>query len=286
MMRALTVKHLAAAVAAVSVLAQVALPTSASAQAAGEQATVAPVPTVNYLSEGVAAVINDSIISTYDLRQRMLLLIVTSGMQPTADSLGQIERESLRSLVDEALQMQELRRVEKEQKFSIIAKDEDIDRQIGRMAQENRATAEQLVGSLAASGVNPETLRAQIRAEISWQRWINGRYGSRLRVGDDQIESALARQNAAAAKPQFLVSEIFIEATRVGGAENALRGANQLIGQLSKAHPLPVWRGSFPPLRPPRPAAIWAGSRVKNCSPRYCRSWTSFVLDSCLSRSL
>ena len=237
MMRALTVKHLAAAVAAVSVLAQAALPTSASAQAAGEQATVAPVPTVNYLSEGVAAVINDSIISTYDLRQRMLLLIVTSGMQPTADSLGQIERESLRSLLDEALQMQELRRVEKEQKFSIIAKDEDIDRQIGRMAQENRATAEQLVGSLAASGVNPETLRAQIRAEISWQRWINGRYGSRLRVGDDQIESALARQNAAAAKPQFLVSEIFIEATRVGGAENALRGANQLIGQLQQGAP-------------------------------------------------
>ena len=105
MMRALTVKHLAAAVAAVSVLSQAAMPSSASARAAGAAGA-----SVNYLSEGVAAVVNDSIISTYDLRQRMLLLIVTSGMQPTADSLGQIERESLRSLVDEALQMQELRR--------------------------------------------------------------------------------------------------------------------------------------------------------------------------------
>jgi peptidyl-prolyl cis-trans isomerase SurA len=34
-----------------------------------------------------------------------------------------------------------------------------------------------------------------------------------------------------------LVSEIFIEATRVGGAENALRGANQLIGQLQQGAP-------------------------------------------------
>ncbi len=235
MMRALTVKHLATAIASVSMLAQAAIPTSATAQAAS--AATAPAAAVNYLSEGVAAIVNDNIISTYDLRQRMLLLIVTSGMQPTADSLGQIERESLRSLVDEALEMQELRRVEKEQKFSIIAKDEDIDRQIGRMAQENRATAQQLVSSLAASGVNPETLRAQIRAEISWQRWINGRYGSRLRIGDDQIEAALARQNAAAAKPQYLVSEIFIEATRVGGAENAMRGANQLVGQLQQGAP-------------------------------------------------
>lgn len=269
MMRALTVKHLVAAVAAVCVLSQAALPTSASAQAVGTQAlgaqatsapaTSAPVPTVNYLSEGVAAVVNDSIISTYDLRQRMLLLIVTSGMQPTADSLGQIERESLRSLVEESLQMQELRRVEKEQKFSIIAKDEDIDRQIGRMAQENRATAEQLVGSLAASGVNPETLRAQIRAEISWQRWINGRYGSRLRGGDGQIESALARQNAAAAKPQFLVSEIFIEATRVGGADNALRGANQLIGQLQQGAPFASVARQFSAAATSATAAIQAG---------------------------
>ena len=232
-MRAFSVKNLAAATIAASLLAGLAMPKTAAAQA-----TAAPAePTVNFLSEGVAAIVNDSIISTYDLRQRMLLLIITSGIQPTADTLGQIERESMRTLVDEALQMQELRRVEKEQKFTIIAEDDDIDRQISRMAQENRATAAQLVASLAASGVNPETLRAQIRAEISWQRWINGRYGSRLRVGDDQVEAALARQNAAAAKPQYLLSEILIEAARVGGMDNAMRGANQLIGQLQQGAP-------------------------------------------------
>lgn len=233
MMRAFSVKYLAAATIAASLLAGLAMPKTAAAQVPAAPAE----PTVNFLSEGVAAIVNDSIISTYDLRQRMLLLIITSGIQPTADTLGQIERESMRTLVDEALQMQELRRVEKEQKFSIIAEDDDIDRQIGRMAQENRATAAQLVASLAASGVNPETLRAQIRAEISWQRWINGRYGSRLRVGDDQVEAALARQNAAAAKPQYLLSEILIEAARVGGMDNAMRGANQLIGQLQQGAP-------------------------------------------------
>lgn len=233
MMRAFSVKNLAAATIAASLLAGLAMPKTAAAQVPAAPAE----PTVNFLSEGVAAIVNDSIISTYDLRQRMLLLIITSGIQPTADTLGQIERESMRTLVDEALQMQELRRVEKEQKFTIIAEDDDIDRQIGRMAQENRATAAQLVASLAATGVNPETLRAQIRAEISWQRWINGRYGSRLRVGDDQVEAALARQNAAAAKPQYLLSEILIEAARVGGMDNAMRGANQLIGQLQQGAP-------------------------------------------------
>jgi peptidyl-prolyl cis-trans isomerase SurA len=188
-------------------------------------------------SEGVAAIVNDTIISTYDLRQRMLLLIVTSGVQPTAESLAQIEREALRSLVDEHLQLQELKRVEKEQKFSIIADDGDIDRQIGRMAEENRVSGPQLLASLAASGVGAQTLREQIRAEISWQRWINGRYGSRLRVGDDQVEATLARLSAAAAKPQFLISELLIDAGRVGGMDNANRGAAQLVAQLQQGAP-------------------------------------------------
>ena len=60
-------------------------------------AAVAPVgPT---LREGVAAIVNDEVISTYDLRQRTLLLIVTSGVQVDQSSLPQIEREALRQLV-------------------------------------------------------------------------------------------------------------------------------------------------------------------------------------------
>src|SRR5690242_17817358 len=61
------------------------------------------------LSEGVAAIVNDDIISTYDLVQRMRLIIVTSGIQPTDDNIPQLQREALRSLVDEHLQLQELR---------------------------------------------------------------------------------------------------------------------------------------------------------------------------------
>ncbi len=35
------------------------------------------------IREGVAAVVNNEIISTYDLRQRILLLIISSGVEPT-----------------------------------------------------------------------------------------------------------------------------------------------------------------------------------------------------------
>ena len=55
------------------------------------------------LSESVVAVVNDDIISTYDLVQRMRLLVVPSGIQVSDQNLPQIRDEALRSLIDEHL---------------------------------------------------------------------------------------------------------------------------------------------------------------------------------------
>ena len=79
------------------------------------------------LSESVAAVVNDDIVSSYDLMQRMRLLMVSSGVQPTEENLPQLEQEALRSLIDEHVQLQELRRVEKAQKITIISTEKEVD---------------------------------------------------------------------------------------------------------------------------------------------------------------
>jgi peptidyl-prolyl cis-trans isomerase SurA len=215
-----------------------AAPTPATAPAGAVQA---PRP----LEESVAAIVNDEIISTYDLAQRMRLLIATSGVQPNEQTLPQFQREALISLIDEHLQLHELRRVEKDQKMSIIATDDEVREEIAAMARENNMSADAFIGALKAQGISPETLFQQIRAQMSWQRWIQGRYGSRLRIGEDQIKAAQARLAAAASKPQFQVSEVLIDANRVGGMQQATQGAQQLITQLQQGAPFPAVARQF-----------------------------------------
>jgi peptidyl-prolyl cis-trans isomerase SurA len=203
----------------------------------------APLPTV---SESVAAVVNDDIVSTYDLVQRMRLLVLTAGIQPTQENLPQLQREALRGLVEERLQMQELRRVEKENKIEIVASDAEVDEAIGDMAKgAGNMTAPQLMAQLGAAGIGPETLRAQVRAEISWQGYISGRFRSRLRVGRDQIKATLDRLAAQASKPQYQISEVYIEAARVGGMDTALQGAQSLIAQIQQGAPFPAVARQF-----------------------------------------
>ncbi|HWW27833.1 MAG TPA: peptidylprolyl isomerase [Caulobacter sp.] len=208
-------------------------------------APAAAAPRANPLSESVAAVVNDDIISSYDLMQRMRLLMVTSGLQPTQENLPQLEQEALRSLIDEHVQMQELRRVEKAQKITIISTDKEVEEQIGDIAKGNNMTAAQLTQQLQAQGVGIDTWKAQIRADSSWQAWISGRYGSRLRIGDDQIKAFERRQAEAASKPQYQVSEVFIDAARVGGMEVAENGAKQLVTQMQQGAPFPAVARQF-----------------------------------------
>ena len=197
------------------------------------------------LSEGVAAVINDEVISTFDLAQRMRLLIATSGVQPTEQNLPQFQREALSGLVDERLQIQELRRVEKEQKIEIVPTDPEVDEQLTEMARENNANLQQFTNALAAQGIGIATLREQVRAQTGWQRWGRGRYGSRLRVGEDQVKAELERISAAATRPQYQIAEVFIDAARVGGMEVAVNGAAQLVAQIQQGAPFPAVARQF-----------------------------------------
>jgi peptidyl-prolyl cis-trans isomerase SurA len=189
------------------------------------------------LSGGVAALVNDDVISTYDLGQRALLLIVTSGVPATAENMPQIQEEALRSLIDEHLQLQELHKLEKEQKFSIVADDEEVNDALRQLAKDNNSTLEELKRDFAKVGLDMQTLREQLRAQISWNRMISGRYSTRVRVGSDQIAMALQRMKQAADKPHYQISEIFIDASRAGGLTEAANGAQQLITQIQQGAP-------------------------------------------------
>ncbi len=207
----------------------------AHAQVAADAPATAPAGRA--LSESVVVTVNDDLVSTYDIVQRMRLLIVTAGIQPSEQNLPDIQREAIRSLVDEHLQMEELRRQGKSQKFDLVASEQEVDDEIASIARSNNTSATQLLAQLASQGVGSQTFRDQLRAEISWRGWIRGRYGQRLVIADDQIKAYQKRLDAEAGKPQYQIAEVFVDAGRAGSLAAAQQGAEQLIGQLQKGAP-------------------------------------------------
>lgn len=226
-----------AALLAGSAVAQTAPPVQPAAAGnlnpAAEAAPAAPpAPPAFQMSDGILATVNDSVITGFDLRQRMLLLIAMTQVQPTPENIPAIQQQALNALVDERLQKQELTKFE-----DLVVTDEEVEQEITSMAQEVGASPQAYVEFLAQGGIRPSTLQEQIRTQIGWSQLVGGRFQSRARVSRAAVAAALRQISEAATKKQYLIGEIYIESARVGGQQAALNGANQLVQQMVQGAP-------------------------------------------------
>lgn len=211
--------------------------TAAAALAVASLGLAAPVSAQN--AEGVAAVVNDKVISTFDVRQRATMLLLFANLQPTPDLLERARTQALRDLVDEQLQVDEAA------KFEITVAGDTIDRRMVDMATRSETTLDNLTSELARNGVSVTTLRNQIRAEIAWQRLIAGMYGSRVRISENDITETQDRIAANARRPQYEMSEIFLPADTPEEFNQMEQGAMRLLEQMQQRAPFPLVARQF-----------------------------------------
>lgn len=182
-------------------------------------------------SQGIAAIVNDQVISSYDLDQRIKLVILSSGIPNTPENISRIRGQVLRSLVDEYLQWQEARRLNIE-----VAQDE-VDKAFERIAQRSNMSVDQISKALEAGGVTRSTLEAQIRNDIAWNRVIQQRFGPLVTVGEGEIEEVMRRLEEESGQPRYLVSEILITFDNPAHAEEIAAGTQRLVEQIRQGAP-------------------------------------------------
>lgn len=176
----------------------------------------------------IAAVVNDDVISVYDLTARTRLAIVSSGLEDTPEIQRRLAPQVLRSLIDEKLQLQEARRLN-----ITISKDE-IAEAIGRIEQENKVSAGSFDDFLVRSGIELSTVVSQIRAGIAWAKVIGREMGPAVQIGPDEIDETLARMEARQDLSQNHVLEIFFAVDSPDQEEDIQRMAERLIEQVRK----------------------------------------------------
>jgi len=126
----------------------------------------------------VAAIVNGDPITAFDVEQRMKLAALTSPKPAT-------KQQVLEELIDEKLKIQLIRR------FSIEGMDKDVDNAFANMARRMKMNTQGLTETLAKSGITPATLKQRIRAEITWNQVIRGRYQSSFQISDKDIMAKL-----------------------------------------------------------------------------------------------
>lgn len=154
--------------------------------------------------QAISVIVNDEVISRYDVNQRIKLILVTSGIPATEENLKRIEDQSIKALINERIQLQEASKLE------VPESQEEIQMTLDRIAQGNQTTAEGIIENITSQGVNVDTLIDQIKSELLWNKIVRGRFGSYINISDEEINIVYERTMDSINKVQYDISEIFL----------------------------------------------------------------------------
>jgi peptidyl-prolyl cis-trans isomerase SurA len=154
--------------------------------------------------QAIAVIVNDEVISRYDVNQRVRLILVTSGIPATEENVKRIEEQAIKALIDEKIQIQEAIKLE------VPDSPDEINLMLDNIARGNQTTAEGILESITSQGVNSETLLNQIKSELLWNKIVRGRFGSYINISDEEVNIIYDRTIQNINNSQYDISEIFI----------------------------------------------------------------------------
>ncbi|MEA2986300.1 MAG: peptidyl-prolyl cis-trans isomerase SurA, partial [Alphaproteobacteria bacterium] len=151
-------------------------------------------------AQQVAAMVNGSPITTYDIEQRSKFMQLSTHKTPP-------RQEVLQMLIEERIKVQEAGR------YNMDAPKADVDRAVGGMASRAGMSVEQFTQALAGRGINIDTIRSRMRAEIAWTQLLRARFPATLAIAEKEIRDAVEKKgegSGAAAYDYRLRQILFI----------------------------------------------------------------------------
>lgn len=145
----------------------------------------------------IKVVVNDAVITSYDIDNRYKFLRLTSRG-------GASRKEAIDQLIDEQLKFQEA------QRRNVRIPDSEVDNAYANIASRAKLSPSKLTAALQQQGINPITLKNRIRADLAWNRIVRADARGALNVTEQDVLEALG-QNADGSAAETEISEYNIQ---------------------------------------------------------------------------
>lgn len=188
-------------------------------------------PALTQQVQRIAAIVNDEVVSGFDVEQRIDMVIKSTRLRNTPETRRRLRQQVLRGLIDETLQLQAA------QRNNISVSEEDLQRAYGVLERQNKLQAGRLVDFLRANGLSQEALARQLRAEIAWSKLVRRRLQPSVSIGEDEVNEVLNRLQANADLPETRLAEILLPVDSPENEDETLREALRLVQQLRDGAP-------------------------------------------------
>jgi len=154
----------------------------------------------------IVAVVNDEVITEHELEERYGLVIRQLGKQGTPlPPKDVLEKQLLERMINDRVQLQYAKET------GIRVDDVQLERTLGRIAQDSGLTLQQFRDTLEREGINYNQFREEIRSEILLARLKEREVDAKLVVSDSEIDSFLSTTEAQQGKgEEFNVAHVLV----------------------------------------------------------------------------
>lgn len=171
----------------------------------------------------IAAVVNDDVVTSQDVADRINLVLATSGIPDQPQTRDRLEPQVLRGVIDERLQLQEAARLD------LGVSERDIDEALATIAERNRLDLGALKQVLSERNVPDRVLRDQLRAQIGWAKVVSRELRPRVVVTQDQVELALKDDGDRSGDTELQLAEIMLPVDGRAQQAQVLAQARDLV---------------------------------------------------------
>ncbi len=129
------------------------------------------------LANSVYAVVNDHIISKYDVEQRTRIIATSS---PFSD-IEQIKKIAQQELITEAIKISDAK------KNKMYVTNEQLNEIVDNIAKKNNVTTKQFIQNLLDNDIDVQALKNKFKAQILWGKHINNKYKDAIALNTEQV---------------------------------------------------------------------------------------------------
>ena len=190
-------------------------------------------------SLNIVAIVNDEIISDYDLQSRIDFILFSSGLPNNPNERKRIRYRILNNLIDQKLMLQQA----KQKKIKVSRK--QIGEFIGQVEKQNQMLKGDMAKLLNKNDMDTITYERQVEAKIAWGQIIRNKLAKSGELDEENINAQIRLIRNYKGRPEYLVAEIFIsfDAGRSDLKEQEL--VNRLYQQIKGGTPFGQVARSF-----------------------------------------
>jgi len=190
-------------------------------------------------SMGIAAVVNEDVITVFDVQSRLQLFMTTAGVQNTPEMQQRLLPQVVDALIEERIKMQEAERLE------IETTEDEIRNAVAVIEARNGMRPGSFRTLLEEQGVNIGSFYSQIEADVAWSKIVRDVLERDVNIAPEEVDTVLDKLKSNQGKQEYRVAEIYLPVSASAPDQSVRQFANDIASRARNETPFPALAQQF-----------------------------------------